>query len=140
MRSKITNQLETVTQETRRTILECIVAHPENAPSLAEVNYYVRNKSKSTVRNHLDRLIEDEVVAKIKLPEDERTRDDPSVFYVLTRDGWRVLNQHAIIVDHADELGNEYANLEKFDRVRRFEDAPRPDLSPADQLYVENDQ
>lgn len=131
-----TTLLRTMLQETRANIVRVVLAHPQNAPSLAELDCYIPNKSKSTVRDHLDVLIESGVLSRVKLPSDERTRDNPHAFYVLTKWGWRVLNRHGMSFASRDTLRGELAAFDKPARIRRFQSAPRPDLSPDDRCYV----
>ncbi len=76
------------------------------------------------------------VVARHTLPEDERARDLPSTFFVLTERGWRTLNQHAVFLDRMDEMRRDHEVVEKSEKIQRYEAAPRPDLSPTDYCYV----
>ena len=129
-------RLNAIVQGTRANIVQDILGHPDGAPSLAEINYYNPDKSKSTLRNHLEVLIDVGAVARVKLPEEDRTRDNPSTFYALTEEGWRTLNRHAILLDELEEIRDDHAKVEKSERVEQFEQAPRPDLSRQGRCYV----
>lgn len=131
-----TNTPRNALKGTRLRIIQDILGHPHGAPSLDEVAYANLDKSKSTIQDHLNVLIEAEIVARVKLPKDERTRDNPSTFYVLTQHGWRELNKSAIFLDELDDIRDDYEKLEKPDRLERFEQAPRPELTTQGECYV----
>lgn len=123
--------LHLVTQMTRFTLLQNVVAHPEGMPSLRELDYVNPGKSKSTIRNHLAELVDHGVVETVELPKDERNRDLPWKFFRLTDDGRRFLEDHGLL--KADETLREmHSMLEKTDRVERYERAPRPDVDASE--------
>lgn len=120
--------LNLVTQKTRFVLIQNVVAHPEGMPSLKELVYANPSKSKSTIRNHLDKLIEAGVVETVELPRDERQRDLPHKFYRLTESGREFLERHDLL--RAEETLEEmHSMLEKTDEIRKYADAPRPDDS-----------
>lgn len=133
---RVAQSLETILQETRMDILQVILGHPQNAPSLAEIDYYIPSKSKSTLSEHLDVLVDEDVVTRLQASDDQRAT--PSTFYALSVDGWRALNRHALLIDELDAIQAEIENTETTDQVQRYENAPRPDLSPVDECYVRN--
>ncbi|ELY56534.1 putative transcriptional regulator [Natronococcus amylolyticus DSM 10524] len=68
-------------------ILQKIIGHPEHLPTLKELDYFMLDVNSSTIRNHLETLVDTSLVARVTLPEDQRTRDNPHVFYCLPKRG-----------------------------------------------------
>lgn len=123
--------LHLVTQKTRFTLLQNVVAHPEGMPSLRELDYVNPGKSKSTIRNHLAELIDHGVCETVQLPREQRSRDLPWKFFRLTDDGRRFLEDHGLLA--ADETLREmHSLLEKTDTIERYERAPRPDVDSSE--------
>jgi DNA-binding transcriptional ArsR family regulator len=121
----IRNLLNLVTQETRYVLIQNIVAHPREMPSLKELAYGNPSKSRSTIRNHLDKLIEADVVETVHLPKDERKRDLPHRFFRLTDSGRDFVERHDLL--RAEETLKEmHSMLEKTPQIERYVDAPRP--------------
>lgn len=129
-------QLNVLTQETRFTLIQNILAHPKQLPSLNELDYYNPSKSKSTIRNHLETLLEYELIEEQTLPEDERTRDLPWKFYGLTTEATALLEDGSLM-EAEETLQDIYALLELSDEMTRYAEAPRPDTdlesSPLDE-------
>lgn len=122
-------KLNVMTQETRFTLVQNIIAHPEQLPSLKELDYYNPSKSESTIRNHLEKLIEHDLVAEFALPEDERARDLPWMFYGLTETA-RSLLEETQLLKAEETLQDIHEHLELTDEIKRYQEAPRPDESP----------
>jgi DNA-binding transcriptional ArsR family regulator len=119
--------LNLVTQETRYVLIQNIVAHPKEMPSLKELAYANPSKSKSTIRNHLDKLIEADVVEAVHLPKEERSRDLPHRFFRLTGAGRGFLENHDLL--KAEETLKEmHSMLEKTDEIQKYAEAPRPSI------------
>jgi DNA-binding transcriptional regulator YhcF (GntR family) len=70
-------RLNTVTQETRFVLIQNTLSPPKQLPSLKELSYVNPSKSQSTIRKHLEILIEDGIVEERVLPDDPRQRDLP---------------------------------------------------------------
>ncbi len=117
--------LNLVTQKTRFVLIQNILAHPEGMPSLKELEYANPSKSKSTIRNHLDKLIDAGVVETVKLPKENRQRDLPHKFYRLTESGEKFLEEHDL--RRAEETLDEmHSMLEKTPQIQKYVNAPRP--------------
>lgn len=118
--------LDLVTQETRFTLIQNIVAHPKEKPSLKELAYANPSKSKSTVRNHLDKLQNAGVVETVTLPSDKRQRNLPHRFYRLTDWAREFLEEHELL--RAEEtLKQMHSMLEKTPEIEKYIEARRPD-------------
>lgn len=122
--------LNLITQPTRFEILQNIFGHPEQLPSLKELNYFMPDTSKSTIRNHLDRLIDSGMVAKVPLPEEERTRDNPKKFYGLTEECYNLLKETGLL-SAEKALQETTLDTQLTPTVEQYMDAPRPDWGPA---------
>jgi len=127
----IRDLLNLVTQETRYVLIQNIVAHPKEMPSLKELAYANPSKSKSTVRNHLDKLIEADVVEAVQLPSEERKRDLPHRFFRLTKGSRDFLERHDLLRAE-DTLKEMHSMLEKTDEIQKYLEAPRPTESGDD--------
>lgn len=124
-----------LTQETRYLILQYVLAHPENLPSLDELDHAVP-RGKSTIHEHLDRLRERGVVDSYELDAEDRTRDLPSTFYGLTAYGISLLEEFDLLRGKP-VLQAMYSNMDKPERIRRYENAPRPSKKDDTQLRAE---
>jgi len=128
--AKRRDRLNVATQETRFQILQKIIGHPKQLPTRKELDYFMRDVSMSTIRNHLDKLIEAGVVAQVELPDDQRTRDNPHVFYGLTEVGRDDLEDANLLL--AEDLAQEATlSVEVPADVERYLQAPRPEWKPA---------
>lgn len=125
--------LHLVTQSTRYEILQNIIAHPKQLPSLKELNYFIPGTSKSTIRNHLDRLIENELVTKVEISEEEKSRDNPRVFYGLTS-GCYDLFEEAGLLRAEKELQEATLDTQLTPDIEQYLNAPRPEWPPANPL------
>jgi len=101
-------RLNTVTQETRFVLIQNILSHPRQLPSLKELSYANLSKSQSTIHEHLEILIEDGIVEERVLSDDRRQRDLPWRFYGLTEEG-RALLLEAGLSSRSDVTGYVYA-------------------------------
>lgn len=123
---RVRQQLNVVTQETRFSIIQDILGHPSQLPTLKELAYVNPSKSQTTIRQHLERLIEADIVEAIVLPRDQRRNDLPYTFYGISDDGRRFLEAHKLLRAE-DTLRAVYEQVEKPDEIIRYESAPRPD-------------
>jgi len=119
------NRLHVATQDTRFILLQNILGHPSQLPSIKELTYVNPSKSEGTIYQHLERLIEAEIVEAYTLSSDQRKRDLPYKFYGVSEEGREFLDRHGLL--RAEETLREvYEHVEKDERIRRFERAPRP--------------
>lgn len=130
------DRLNVATQETRFRILQKILGHPEQLPTLKELDYFLMGKSESTIRDHLETLSEAGVVTRVELPEERRTRDTPHVFYGLTEEGREALRATGL-VETEDVLQEATLRTELRPDVKAYMDAPRPDWAVANPLERE---
>lgn len=117
--------LNVVTQETRFVLLQNILGHPQQLPSLKELSYVNPSKSDGTIYEHLRTLIDAGIVVSHELPSNERSRDLPYKFYGLTDGGRDFLEDHGLL-RAAATLEEAYEAVEKPERIERYETAPRP--------------
>ena len=122
----VRERLNVVTQETRFSLLQDILGHPSGLPTLKELDYVNPSRSRTTIRQHLQRLIEGGVVEKVELADDRRQNDMPYTFYGISKEGRRFLAEHDLL--RAEETLQEiYDRVEKTAEIERYESAPRPD-------------
>lgn len=119
--------LHTLTQETRANLIQDIIGHPSEMPSLKELAYMNPSvKNEATIRDHLGRLIEAGIVEQVQLPSEKRSRDSPYTFYCLTEEGRDLLEKHSIIVPDEEQIKQEYQAVEKPGDIKKYEEAERP--------------
>ncbi|SEP71602.1 helix-turn-helix domain-containing protein [Natrinema salaciae] len=122
----VRERLNVVTQETRFALVQDLLGHPEGLPTLKELDYVNPGKSRTTIRQHLQRLIEVGVVEEVTLPTDRRRNDRPYKFYGISDQGRQFLESHDLLRAE-DTLRSIYERVEKTDEIERYEAAPRPE-------------
>jgi DNA-binding transcriptional ArsR family regulator len=121
----VRERLNVVTQETRFSLVQDILGHLSGLPTLKELDYVNPNKSQTTIRQHLQRLVDAGIVEEVLLPEDRRRNDLPYKFYGLSEFGRQFLEEHKLL--RAEETLREiYDRVEKTAQIERYENAPRP--------------
>jgi len=119
-------RLNVVTQETRFSLIQDIVGHPAQLPTLKELDYVNPSKSQTTIRQHLQELVTEDILEELLLPKDQRQNDLPYKFYGLSEDGREFLAEHGLL--RAEETLREvYNSVEKTESIQRYESAPRPE-------------
>lgn len=121
--------LRFVHQETRFAILQYVLAHPHHLASLVELDHAIPAKSTTSIREQVEVLQEHGLIARYEREENESRRDLPSTFYGPTAEGVEALHDLGFLRG-VPVLQAMYGQMEKTDRVKRHEDAPRPDLPP----------
>jgi DNA-binding transcriptional ArsR family regulator len=122
----VRERLNVVTQETRFSLVQDILGHPSGLPTLKELDYVNPSKSQTTIRQHLQQLVDTGIVETVVLPEDRRQNDLPYKFYGISEEGRQFLRDHKLL--RAEETLREiYDQVEKTSEIERYESAPRPD-------------
>ncbi|WP_255153082.1 helix-turn-helix domain-containing protein [Halorarius halobius] len=122
----VRERLNVVTQETRFSLVQDILGHPSGLPTLKELDYVNPSKSQTTIRQHLQQLVETGIVEEVELPEDRRQNDLPYKFYGISEEGRQFLDDHKLL--RAEEtLQDIYDQVEKTTEIERYESAPRPE-------------
>lgn len=122
----VRSRLNVITQETRFSLLQDVLGHPDGLPTLKELDYVNPSKSRTTIRQHLQALVDVGVLEEVLLPEGRRQNDRPYKFYGLSEDGRAFLEEHKLL--RAEETLREiYDRVEKTDEIERYESAPRPE-------------
>lgn len=106
--------------------MQDIFGHPDGLPTLKELDYVNPSKSRTTIRQHLEELVDAGIVEEALLPGDQRRNDRPCKFYGLSDEGRAFLEEHKLL-RAADTLREIYDRVEKTDEIERYEAAPRPE-------------
>lgn len=123
---RVRERLSVVTQETRFSLIQDILGHPAQLPTLKELDYVNPSKSQTTIRQHLQKLVNEGILEEVSLPKDQRQNDLPYKFYGLSEDGREFLEEHGLL--RAEETLTEiYNSVEKTETIQRYETAPRPE-------------
>ncbi|ELY38573.1 helix-turn-helix domain-containing protein [Natronorubrum tibetense] len=119
--------LHFVTQETRFALLTNILQHPEQLPSMYELEELNPSVSEATVYKHVQKLIDAGVVREVALPDGERRQGYPWKFYGLTDEGRAFLETHDVLAAE-ETLRRIYETIsDKPEKMVKYENAPRPD-------------
>ncbi|EMA72766.1 helix-turn-helix domain-containing protein [Halorubrum distributum] len=122
----VRKRLNVVTQETRFALLQDILGHPSELPTLKELDYVNPSKSQTTIRQHLQQLVDAGIVKEVLLPDDRRQNDLPYKFYGISESGRQFLEEHKLYRAQ-DTLREIYDRVEKTEDIKRYETAPRPE-------------
>ena len=121
----VRERLNVVTQETRFALVQDLLGHPEGLATLKELDYVNPDKSRTTVRQHLQQLIDAGIVEEVTLSKDRRRNDLPYKFYGISDEGRPFLEAHDLL-RAKETLRSIYERVEKTDEIERYETAPRP--------------
>lgn len=119
--------MELLSQETRHSIVQALLGHPKLLASADEINHFVPSKSKKTVEEQLDVLVDADVLAVYEYPPNGERRGLPWKFYGFTEFGADVLGDFNYLkgVPMARAVHRRTRTPE---RIERHEAAPRPPL------------
>jgi DNA-binding HxlR family transcriptional regulator len=63
----VRERLNVVTQDTRFSLVQDILGHPSGLPTLKELDYVNPSRSQTTIRQHLQHLVDAGIVEKVEL-------------------------------------------------------------------------
>jgi DNA-binding MarR family transcriptional regulator len=116
-----------VTQQTRFTLVNNILQHPEQLPSMYELEELNPSVSDATVYKHIQKLIDAGIVKEVALDGDQRRQGYPWKFYRLTENGQAFLEEHNLLAAE-ETLQRIYEMIsDKPEKMIKYENAPRPD-------------
>lgn len=116
-----------VTQQTRFALVNNILQHPEQLPSMYELEELNPSVSDATVYKHIQKLIDTSIVKEVALDDDRRRQGYPWKFYGLTEEGRDFLEEHNLL-DAEETLQQIYETISnKPKKMVKYENAPRPD-------------
>ena len=116
-----------VTQQTRFALINNILQHPEQLPSMYELEELNPSVSDATVYKHIQKLIDEGIMKEVALDDDQRRQGYPWKFYGLTEDGREFLNDHNLLAAE-ETLQQIYDTIsDKPEKMVKYENAPRPD-------------
>jgi len=116
-----------VTQQTRFALINNILQHPEQLPSMYELEELNPSVSDATVYKHIQKLIGEGIVKEVALDDDQRRQGYPWKFYGLTEEGREFLNDHNLLAAE-ETLQQIYDTIgDKSEKMVKYENAPRPD-------------
>ena len=116
-----------VTQQTRFSLISDILGHPQQLPSMYELEELNPSVSEATVYKHIQKLIDAGVVKEVALEDGQRRQGYPWKFYGLTDDGRDFLEAHNLLAAE-ETLQQIYQTIsDKPEKMVKYENAPRPD-------------
>ena len=129
---------ELLSQDTRQLIVQELLGHPTHLMSLAEFEY-MTEKNRATIKNHLDTLRDEDIIARYTSESNKESRGLPAQFYGFMDRGVAILHDYKYLrgVPVARAL---YENTRKPEKIQRHEAAPRPDLPPVVEAALEFDE
>lgn len=119
--------MELLSQETRHSIIQALLGHPELLASADEINHFIPSKSKKTVGEQLDVLVEADILSIYEYRPNQETRGLPWKFYGFTEYGAGILGDFNYLkgVPMARAV---HQKTRKPAKIERHETAPRPRL------------
>jgi DNA-binding transcriptional ArsR family regulator len=119
--------LHFITQKTRFALVNNILQHPDQLPSMYELEELNPSVSDATVYKHIQKLIDAGIVREVTLDDDDRRQGYPWKFYSLTEEGREFLEEHNLLAAE-ETLQRIYDTIsDKPDKMIKYENAPRPD-------------
>ena len=116
-----------VTQQTRFSLISDILGHPQQLPSMYELEELNPSVSEATVYKHIQKLIDAGIVKEVALDNGQRRQGYPWKFYGLTEDGRDFLEAHNLLAAE-ETLQRIYDTIaDKPEKMVKYENAPRPD-------------
>ncbi|WP_276256339.1 ArsR family transcriptional regulator [Halomontanus rarus] len=119
--------MELLSQETRHSIVQALLGHPNVLASAAEINHFVPSKSKKTVEEQLDVLVEADILAIYEYPPNREKRGLPWKFYGVTEYGADILGDFNYL-EGVPMARAVHQRTRKPEKIERHETAPRPPL------------
>ncbi|MDR5674251.1 Fe2+/Zn2+ uptake regulation protein, fur/PerR [Halalkaliarchaeum sp. AArc-CO] len=117
-----------VTQRTRFALVNNILQHPEQLPSMYELEELNPSVSDATVYKHVQKLIDAGIVREVALDDDQRRQGYPWKFYGLTEEGLAFLEEHNLLAAE-ETLQRIYESIsDKPEKMVKYENAPRPEV------------
>jgi len=116
-----------VTQQTRFALVNNILQHSNQLPSMYELEELNPNVSDATVYKHIQKLIDADIVKEVTLNDGQRRQGYPWKFYGLTEEGREFLEDHNLLAAE-ETLKHIYETIsDKPEKMIKYENAPRPD-------------
>jgi len=116
-----------VTQQTRFALINNILQHPDQLPSMYELEALNPSVSDATVYKHIQKLIDAGIVTEVALDDDQRRQGYPWKFYRLTEEGREFLEEHNLLAAE-EALQQIYDTIsDKPEKMVKYENAPRPE-------------
>ena len=116
-----------VTQQTRFALVNNILQHPDQLPSMYELEELNPSVSEATVYKHVQKLVDAGIVKEVALDDDRRRQGYPWKFYGLTEAGGEFLEDHGLLAAE-ETLQRIYETIsEKPEKMVKYENAPRPE-------------
>jgi len=117
-----------ITQQTRFSLISDILAHPQQLPSMYELEKLNPSVSDATVYKHIQKLIDAGIVEEVALDDNQRRQGYPWKFYGLTEEGREFLEEHNLLAAE-ETLQQIYDTIsDKPEKMVKYENAPRPEV------------
>lgn len=106
---------EVILQETRARIIQQILASDTGVLSIKELSYRNPSINSRTIRNHVKKLVERNIIAELTVDEERQLTDFPWKFYAASKKGILLMMQNNIY----DEIG---VWSDMYDRMKKSGD------------------
>lgn len=113
------DDLQTILDQTRLTLVQQILAHDSGVLSVEELKYRNIDTDRATIDYHLREMEGNGIVQRHKLGEEQRN-DLPNTYWGVTARGVDLLKQLGFY-DEIDVLSTADDALERTDRIREIE-------------------
>ena len=116
-----------VTQQTRFALINNILQHPEQLPSMYEFEELNPGVSEATVYKHIQKLIDAGIVKEVALDDDQRRQGYPRKFHALTEEGREFLDDRNLLAAEDTLQQIDDTITDKPEKMVKYENAPRPE-------------
>lgn len=116
--------MDVLSQETRASVISDVVGHPKEAISVPELLHVNPSLKRSALSQHLQKLVEANILERSELPTGERSRDLPHTFYSVTPEAREFFDRNNIY--DVEIWQEQYARVEKPPEIVRIEQMERP--------------
>jgi DNA-binding MarR family transcriptional regulator len=114
---------------TQFALINNILQHPDQLPSMYELEKLNPSVSDATVYKHIQKLIDAGMIKEVALDDDQRRQGYPWKFYGLTEGGREFLNDHNLLAAE-ETLQQIYDTIsDKPEKMVKYENAPVPTAS-----------
>ena len=97
---------------------------PHGSITVAELDYLNPRVGRSTIVEHLGKLVDAGVLDRAELPPGERRRDLPHTFYSLTDEARALFDRNGVF--DGEVWRTQYEKVEKTPEIERIEGMTRP--------------
>jgi hypothetical protein len=118
------NALQAATDKPRANLIADIVGHPEDAPSIDELDYMNPSLEEDAIRRCCNALVEVGILEELVIESGERTKGYPYKFYTLSEQARDLFDRTDLFPKRPWK--RQYKRVTKTPEIRELQQIPRP--------------